>query len=391
MISHTVKSLYLFFLLINSLNSVPHKSADSNNYLTLSDSSVTININAVGDLMSHSSQFNYARVKKDSFNFKPVFRYVRKYLIHSDLTIGNIETVFAGSGEKYSGYPKFNTPDAFIKALQYTGFDVLFTANNHALDQGKRGLLRSYKEIEKYGIVPIGSYIDSTIKNSIKIINVKGIKIAFLAYSYASNVNYLNNNQWGINRINKKKIKKDILKAKKLKPDVIIVYFHFGKEYDTNVTAYQKQIVNFTFNQGADIILGSHTHVIQPFEFVKKKSGLLDTGFVAYSLGNFISNQRWRFSDSGVILNFQITKNFSDDSVFISTVKFIPTWVFKGKTKKGKEFVILPSELALTDSLPVFITPAEKLKMIRSYIDTKKILTKYTKKIKIDRLFVTHN
>ncbi len=118
----------------------------------------------------------------------------------------------------------------------------------------------------------------------------------------------------------------------------------------------------------------------------KTSGGNLDSGFVAYSLGNFISNQRWRYSNGSAILNFSISKNINNGKIELEELSFLPYWVFKGKTERGKEFIILPSELAVLDSLPAYITPKDKKLMKQSYFDTKEIVEWSTDRLKIRKL-----
>ena len=220
--------------------------------------------------------------------------------------------------------------------------------------------------------------------DSIRIIELKGLRFALLSYSYTNNSGILlKENKHLLNIIEKNKIAEDIKKAKTKRPDLIIVYFHFGKEYELEPSDYQKELVSHTVNSGADIILGSHTHSIQPIEIFKTNNSKLDNGFVAYSLGNFISNQRWRYSDAGVILEFSITKNLERDSLYLSEINYLPTWVFKGKTKKGYEYIILPSEIALRNSLPDYLSEGDKGLMLQSFEDTKRSITRSTNRVKL--------
>jgi len=298
-----------------------------------------------------------------------------------------LETVLGGKGLGYSGYPLFNTPDQFLDGLSYAGFDLLFTANNHVLDQGREGLIRTLNLIEKKNMTYTGANRNKEESESIKIIEKNGVKIAVLAYTYGTNGIRLKRSQkYLVNIIDTTKIKSDILEAKKVQPDLVIVYFHFGKEYERKPSKYQKRIVGFTIQNGADIILGSHTHTLQPVEMFKTNGGNLDSGFVAYSMGNFISNQRWRYSDGSAILNFSISKNTNNGKIKLNDLSFLPFWVFKGKTGRGKEFVILPSEIALSDSLPAYVTNKDKKLMKQSYFDTKEIIKRSTDRLKIRRL-----
>lgn len=339
------------------------------------DSTVTVSFSTVGDIMCHSTQYNYARVKKDSFNFKPVFSVVGNYLRKKDILFGNLETVLAGNTHHYSGYPFFNTPNEFAEALKYAGFDFLFTANNHANDQGYKGVQRTIDFLSKINIIPIGTKKINEKSNQ-NIYVKKGLRFGVLAYTYGTNYNEnaLYPKKY-INHINYKKIKSDIDSLKNKNADLIIVYFHFGKEYSKQPNEYQKKIVKKTITFGADIILASHPHIVQKFEKFKTVNANLDTGFVVYSLGNFLSNQRWRYSDGGLIFNFDITKNIFTDSVYVSNINFLPVWVFKGKIKGKKDYRILPSQV-YKDSLKYdFLTTADIDSMKRSYSDTKKLLT----------------
>ena len=346
------------------------------------DSLSTLNITVVGDLMCHSVQFNYARVEADSFDFSGVFREVKKYLSASDFTIGNLETVLAGKSKKYSGYPFFNTPDAFLEAIKDAGFDLLVTANNHALDQGEKGILRTIKKINEIGINHTGTFESQRDRDSIRIFNLKNIKLAILAYSFSTNdVPIPKGKNYLINMIDFDLIKSDIRKARKEGAEIVLVHFHYGDEYKREPVAYQKKVVNKTIESGADIIVGGHPHVIQPIDYFKTDSAKIDTGFVAYSMGNFISNQRWRYSDAGLILNIRLVKNRNTDSVYIKNVSYIPTWVFKGTIAGKKEYVILPATISPKDSVLNYLTKSDKKEMKQAFDDTHYILTKYNNRI----------
>ncbi len=340
-----------------------------------SDSTKTVTISFVGDLMCHSPQFQFAQISKDSFDFKPVFRKVEKYLSKSDLTIGNLETTISGQESRYSGYPLFNTPEEYLEALKDAGFDILLTANNHSLDRGKKGLLRTVEMIKKNGLESVGSYNSQQDRDSIRIYEINGIKIAILAYTYGLNGNYIaKNEKYLVNVIDTTLLKKDILDSRNKYADIILVYFHFGNEYQRNPSSFQKEIVKRAIDYGADLIIGSHPHVIQPIEYFSSNKNKIGKGLIAYSLGNFISNQRWRYSDAGIILNLTITKNILTQEVRFSNTDIIPTWVYKGKLENKDQFVILPVDSTTIYSLPNYLTDGDKVKFLQSENDTRKIL-----------------
>lgn len=351
------------------------------------DSIVTCTIRIVGDLMCHSTQYNYAHVENDSFDFTGVYSEVRDYISEADISIGNLETVTAGKSKKYSGYPFFNAPDDFLYALKYAGFDLLISANNHAIDRGEKGLERTIEQLNKYGLHQTGTFISQEDNDSLRIFQVNGIRIAMLAYAeHTNDVPIPKGKNYLINLISEELIAEDILKARNKGADIVLVHFHYGPEYNREPSSYQEEVVNKTIELGADIIIGGHPHVIQPVDFFTSESGNLDTGFVAYSMGNFVSNQRWRYSDVGLILTIEFAKNNYIDSVFIYKVSYLPVWVFKGITNNGREYIILPYGIDPEDSTYSYLTKNDEQKMIQAFEDTKYIITKYTNNILLDSI-----
>jgi len=353
----------------------------------LKDSILSATICFVGDLMCHSTQFNYAKVETDSFDFTGVYKEVKPYLSKSDLTIGNLETVIAGKNEGYSGYPYFNAPDDFVYALKDAGFDLLVTANNHALDQGWEGVKRTIEVINENRLYQTGTFISQEDRDSVRIFEINSIRIAILAYS--ENTNGLpipKGKNFIINLIDEELIRKDIIKAREKNVDIVLVHLHYGIEYLREPNDYQKEIVQKIIELGADIIIGGHPHVIQPIDFFKTNDTKIDSGFVAYSMGNFISNQRWRYSDADVILNIEISKNIISDCIYISDVSYLPTWVFRGQTERGREYVILPSQLSV-DTTYAFLTKQDQKLMQEAFSDTKEIISKYNSNANLQSLY----
>ncbi len=370
----------LSFFIFNSPSTF--RFEESNSIINL-DSSVTITISVVGDLMCHGPQFEYARVEKDSFNFSPVYRNVKKYLESSDFTFGNLETVTSGKENGgYTGYPFFNSPASYISALKEVGFDLLVTSNNHSLDRSEKGILKTIGEINFMNLNYVGTYTSQRDRDSIRIFDVKGIRVAILAYSYGTNGNPIpEGKNYLINIIDYDLIGKDIQSAKSNDAELVLVHFHFGEEYRREPVQFQKDVVNKTIELGADIIIGGHPHVLQPVNFYKTKNAKLDSGFVAYSMGNFFSNQQDRYKYSGMILTLTIKKDFAKNKIEISEVKYLPTWVFKGNTSNGREFVIMPSTNIADTTLS--LSKSDSVKMIQSFDDTRFIINKYTNNYKL--------
>ena len=308
------------------------------------DSVITIRIAVTGDLMCHTPQIKTSTVWRDSFDFSPSFKYIKPFLQGADFTIGNLETITAGKGKQYSGYPLFNSPDQYIRDVKNAGFSFVTTSNNHALDRGEAGIRRTIEELVKSNLNYTGTFTSQRDRDSIRIYDIKGIKTAILSYSYGTNGNPLpRGKKYLINLIDENLIGEDIVKARKSGAELVVVYYHFGHEYKREPVDSQIELVNKTKQLGADIILGGHPHVVEPMEYFKTINAKLDTGFVIYSLGNFISAQRWRYSDAGVILYLNISKNMRNDSLRISSIEYIPTSVYKGPTENGNHYSILPA------------------------------------------------
>ena len=345
------------------------------------DSISTITLSLVGDLMCHLPQTNNAEVGKGVYDFNSSFQYIKPYLQSSDLTIGNLETTFAGTSRPYAGYPAFNSPDAYCTALKNTGFDFLVTANNHSMDTQEDGLLRTIDVIKKNGLGYSGTYLNQRDKDSIRILTIKGIHLGILNYTYGTNGSYPSNlHKYMLNVIDSTSITNDVKQAKRNGADIVLVFYHFGVENIVEPTPAQKSAVQYALQAGAQLVIGAHPHVIGPSELA---ASLNKTAFVAYSLGNFLSNQYWRYTDAGVILNLSIEKNFTHHTTSYKSADFIPTWVYRGDGSK-KMHIIFPAQLA-EDSLklPSFLTDSHRKKMLEAYNDTKLVLTKNNPHIKL--------
>ena len=376
-----IKYILKTFLFI-TISSIPI-IADNN--FSLEDSLTTLEFSVVGDIMCHSTQFRFAEVTKDSFDFKPVYREIKKYLDNSDVVIGNLETVIEVDTLKYSGYPVFNTPKDFLEGLKYAGFDFLSTANNHAFDIRERGVKSTINHINNFNLKSVGTYLSNSERDSARIHEQNGIKFALLSYTYGVNLYKIpEEKEYLVNLINEELIKSDIKNHRNAGAELVLLFFHFGTEYATDADRYQMDIVEKSISYGADIILGAHPHTLQPIEYFKTENGKIDSGFVAYSMGNFISNQRWRYSDGGAILNFSIQKNYSENSVKLIGVRYLPIWVYKGYTQLGSEYVILPSEIALQDSNKNYLTNEDLDLMRECYFDTQALLESKSENVKMD-------
>lgn len=297
-----------------------------------------IKIAVVGDIMCHNTQFQDAYNKTtDSYDFTYVFDDVKEYLSEPDITIGNLETTLAGKSIGYSGYPTFNTPEILAQNLKDLGVDILSTVNNHCMDKGIKGLQSTIDELDKVEIKHTGTFKTEEEANKVLTVESNGIKFGIIAYTYGTNgIAVPKDYTYSVNLIDKEKIAKDIEKAKSENVDVIIAIMHWGIEYETSPNSEQKDLANFLFENGVDIILGGHPHVLQTMEKrdIELEDGTHKDGFIVYSLGNFVSGQVKTYTKQSVILNIELTKHNSSDSekkITIDGVSYIPVYMYDSK------------------------------------------------------------
>ena len=305
---------------------------------------VTFTLTAIGDIMCHNTQYNDAYNKDtDTYDFSYVFDDISLYTKTADICVGNLETTFAGEEVGYSSYPTFNTPDELAYDLKDLGVDVLSTAGNHALDKGFDGLSRTIDTLNAADISHLGTYKSEEEQNKTLIKYVKGIKIAFVNYTYGTNgIAIPSDKPFCINLIDEDLMKKQIESAKEENPDIIIACMHWGNEYKTTQNSTQEELADFLFQNGVDIILGTHPHVLEPMEkrTVTLEDGSTKDGFVIYSLGNFIADQNAEYTRDSIILNIDITKH-TDGTITIDNYDYIPIYMYKDTTKTKQKMKLL--------------------------------------------------
>ena len=357
----------------------------SQNIFNPQDSFAEVTLSFVGDLMCHMPQVNNAKTDSIRYNFNPSFEWVKSYLEQSDITIGNLELTCAGSDKGYSGYPSFNAPDEYISSLKESGFDYLVTANNHSMDKGEGGLLRTIEVIKKNQLGYAGTFLSQRDHDSCRVINVKGVKIALLNYTYGTNGAYPDSKRkYMLNVIDSFDLHHDITAVKNIGVDFIAVFFHFGVEYGAEPNETQKKAVRWARQAGAQIVVGAHPHVIGPCRWLVPDIDHVDTTFVAWSLGNFLSNQNSRFTDAGMILTLRLKKNFTKNKVFFGTADYLPTWVYRGERLQKKMHIIFPSQLSeYRSKLPVYLDSSLVFKMKQAYEDTKAMVNKYGQAVQL--------
>ena len=296
------------------------------------ETDTTFTLTAIGDVMCHNTQYIDAYDSDTgTYDFSYVFDNISSYTKTADICIGNLETSFAGEDRGYSNYPTFNSPDSLADSLKSIGVDVLSTAGNHALDMGFSGLSRTIDVLDKADISHLGTYKTQEDQDKVLIKYVKGVKIAFIDYTYGTNgISVPSDKKFCINLIDKDLIKKHIETAKNQNADMIVACMHWGTEYQTKQNSEQEELADFLFQNGVNVIIGNHPHVIQPMEkrTVTLEDGSTRDGFVVYALGNFICDQNAVNTRDSIILNLKITKH-TDGSITIDNYDYVPIYMYK--------------------------------------------------------------
>lgn len=303
----------------------------------------SLTLNAVGDLVMHLPIVNSARKPDGSFDFRPIFSNVRPYLSQADLAVAVLETQLDAPDQAYSGYPCFNTPGALADAIQWSGIDLVFLAHNHSLDQGITGINHSLAYLDRIGL-PYTGCQSNPEEQKYKIIEKNRIKLAFFSYTTITNgIPLPKGKEWAVNILDYDQIAGDITKAKMAGADGIIFSLHTGIEYEREPSPEQMEIIDKLLSLGVDIVLGSHVHVIQPVEIGVKYivPGRYRTYFVAYSLGNFLSNQRWRYSDCGLMVSLKLVKEPVWPGIRIVSASYLPLWVYRYQEERQMRYQII--------------------------------------------------
>ncbi len=340
----------------------------------------------VGDLLCLSAQLSAARSHGD-YTFEECFAVVKDKITAADLAIGNLETLVAkdfpysqpnADSSDASGAatgtdipadpatgadpaagtdpgaesdpaatpaptkrpnPRINAPESFLSALSGCGFDVLTTSNNHVYDYKAEGLTQTLQKLDEYGFKHTGAYAQETDKVPL-IMDVNGIKIAIFAYTDILNNRPGRDKAFMVDRYDEETVTSDIAAAREAGADFVLVSIHWGEEHTHKQNSSQKRMAAFIAEAGADIILGSHSHCVQPFETVETTRGHIP---VIYSLGNFISSMSKTMHKDGVMVNLTLQKDMNNGETTMKTLTYIPTYC-KSSSGAGK-YVVYPCDL----------------------------------------------
>ncbi len=363
---------------------------------------------AVGDNIIYNGQIREAKTNAEDMpdvehDFSPMYSNVADMIASYDLAFVNQETPMAGEQFGYGHYPNFNSPQALGDDLIELGFDIFNIATNHMLDRGEEGLAGTMSYFNDKDIMMVGGYEDEEDFYNVRIVEKNGIKIAVVGLTYGVNGKNHSANTYipyiyekdltrynGADPVDSDRLVRWIDKAEQV-ADVVIVSMHWGAEYNQKPTAEQKRLAGVIADAGADIILGHHTHCIQPIEWIEGKDGNKTLCF--YSLGNFTSETDETVSLVGGLATFDIILH-EEDGVRVENVQFAPTVMdyrapYKGGNKFEKNTVYLledyTDELCTGHSIISYFKKKLNMDILRGYV-TRAIDEQYLPKTYIESL-----
>jgi poly-gamma-glutamate synthesis protein (capsule biosynthesis protein) len=307
---------------------------DNNAPAAGADRTVKVSFLAAGDNIMHMNMIDDAKQRAQNganFNFKDMYKDIEHIIKAADIALVNIETPIAGDEFEYSGYPMFNTPKENAFDLMDMGFNIINTANNHMLDKKEKGYKHSidfwdsHKNYNGGNILQIGSFKDNEDFETVRIYNKNGVSIAFLSYTYGTNGMVLPaGSKMVIPFLQDTAMIERQIKAARPLADLLFVVTHWGEEDHFNASASQRSMAQMMVDNGADVIIGMHPHVLQETKWVDRPDG--GKTLITYSIGNLISGMLYKQNMIGAMLGFDIiktTKN-GDSTVSIENVRMIP-------------------------------------------------------------------
>ena len=328
---------------------------------TPSGETVRAKLAVAGDIVVHDGLNAEAKRGDGSYDYEALLGGAADCVREADYAAATLETTFADT-EAYSGYPLFRSPDSLAAGLRALGFDLINTGSEHCMDSGTDGLCRTLDVLEENALAHVGTcrtQDERDAANGITFADVNGIRIAFLSFTCAANeafaeeappfaVNLLcRDGADGQREIDCEKLDADMAAARESGADVIAVFMHWGTENQTAPDREQRALADHLFEQGADLILGGHTHVPQPMELrqVTDRNGKEKTGYVCFSLGNLVSCQTDLYTNLTAVVNIELEKDLGSGETVIRSVRYVPLFMMNrrdyGVTDGGWRYRLL--------------------------------------------------
>ena len=311
--------------------------------LKLPHPSQTLTLLFCGDIIQHLPQIYSAHEPSEKdYKYQKCFKYIAPYWADADFVIANLETTLGE--EPYSGYPRFRSPEALAGAMRRAGVDVAVLANNHICDRGAEGIRSTLAALDEAGLLHTGAFADSVPpRERHPLMLEKGaFRVALLNYTYGTNGLPVPSG-CRVNGIDTTTIRREIASARQDGATHVALFVHWGNEYERLPGPRQRELAAAFHRWGADLVIGSHPHVVQPAETIEDSAGNV-RGATVYSMGNFVSNQRFPDTDGG--LSVRVTLTLDEQGRTSCRPEYLIVWTCISRdpnSASGRRYDIVPS------------------------------------------------
>ena len=323
----------------------------------------TATIGSTGDILMHDKvrESGYDPAT-GTYNYDSIFTYFSQYASKVDYAVANLEVTLCSddNGYEYKGYPCFNSTDAIVDALKNAGFDMLLTANNHSYDTGTKGFKRTQEVIMDRNLAYTGTRYQEADKNYL-VQDINGIKVGMICYTYntgssngsislngaplsAADSKLINSfNYWSLDSFySKLSVEMEQMKAEGA--EAIMLYLHWGDEWQTTENSNQRKMAQDLCDMGIDVIVGNHAHVPQPVELLTSTTDEKQKTLCLYSMGNSVHNifgsKYPKQTEDGMLFSVTFAK-YSDGTVVLESADVLPTWVYRYYENDVRKYVVL--------------------------------------------------
>lgn len=306
-------------------------------------------IRMAGDIVIDTEMLDACYDKaSDSYDFAPYFSMIGDTLSKSDYTMINIDASLRKGKYGYSGYPQFTTPPVILQVVKNVGVDMITMCNNHMLDAFCDGLVESVGHVEAAGLDHIGGYVDEADSKTPEVYTINGIRVGFVCYTHSTNTveKYCDERaDFLVKRFKNADFKADVDAARAAGAEVVVAVAHWGDEYHREPDSDQQYWAKKLVAAGVDLIIGGHPHMVQPVEYITEtdSNGVSHTALCVYSIGNFLTQHRKRYTDSGIVFEFTLAEQ-ADGTIAVTAPGYVPVYVWTFKNAAGADdYRVLPT------------------------------------------------
>ena len=339
----------------------------------------SVTIRMAGDIVIDTEMLDACYDKaSDSYDFAPYFSMIGNTLSKSDYTMINIDASLRKGKYGYSGYPQFTTPPVILQVVKNVGVDMITMCNNHMLDGYCDGLVESVGHVEAAGLDHIGGYTDEADSKTPEVYTINGIRVGFVSYTHSTNTmeNYCDErSKFLVKRFKNADFKADVDAARAAGAEVVVAVAHWGEEYKRAPDSDQQYWAKKLVAAGIDLIIGGHPHMVQPAEYITAtdSNGISRTALCVYSIGNFLTQHRSPYTDSGIVFEFTLAEQ-ADGSIAVTAPGYVPVYVWTFKNAAGADdYRVLPTGVYM-NSRPDGMSDEQYSRMCETWNETTSLM-----------------